>query len=388
MAKKTNPKKSHPRPSEKAPPAQPDSSQQDQPPSPPPPAQDPKHQQRLLNIFSSTFRTTLSSEALPALLQEVKQALYGRDFAAAFGREDYLEAYAARWSPTRALCYASVLQGVRRRYLEDLTVREEGGGVVEGGGQAVNDNGPVNEGSGEGEASTIATASGESKGKLKMLAIGGCAAEHVAFASFLHLSSLNGHLILLDSAPWSNITNLLQTSLTNPLTLSKYASAAAKASNTAFIQPSQLSVSFHQLDALAETEDSATLGKVIGSQEPLLVTLFFTLNELYTSGGIGKTTKFLASLERTLPERSLLLVVDSPGSYSEAAVGKEKKRYPMQWLLDHTLRDSDNGNTGWERLESHDSIWFRLPKDISYPMQLEDMRYQLHLYRRKADDQE
>jgi 25S rRNA (uracil2843-N3)-methyltransferase len=131
--------------------------------------------------------------------------------------------------------------------------------------------------------------------------------------------------------------------------------------------------------------DKEALIELLGS-EPLTVTLMFTLNELYTNGGIGKTTKFLKLLGEILPDRSLLLVVDSPGSYSEAAVGKEKKRYPMQWLLDHTLTDirAASKDYEWEQLESHDSIWFRLPEELSYPIQLENMRYQMHLYQRKS----
>jgi 25S rRNA (uracil2843-N3)-methyltransferase len=220
-----------------------------------------------------------------------------------------------------------------------------------------------------------------------MISIGGCAAEHVAFASVLHSASITGSLTLIDSGPWSNIANMLQTHLTTPPPLSKYASAAAKASNAALIQPHQLSLSFQHLDILEHTDDNKLAQLIAPSQQqPVLLTLFFTLNELYTSGGIGKTTKFLTSLERILPQSSLLLVVDSPGSYSEAAVGKEKKRYPMHWLLDHTLRDPKKEVSSWERLETQDSVWFRLSKDLSYPMQLEDMRYQLHLYRLREDD--
>lgn len=305
----------------------------------------------------------LSSDELPTLLRDVKQALYDRNFSVAFGSEDHLEVYAARWSPTRALCYASVLQDIVQQHADDIVV-------------------------GQNEEETEQEGH-DQEPHLRMISIGGCAAEHVAFASMLHSTSLVGQLTLIDSGPWSKIANMLQTALTTPPPLSKYASAAAKASNTALVQPHQLSLSFQQLDILEQAEDGSQLAKLVApEQQPVLVTLFFTLNELYTSGGIGKTTKFLSSLERLLPRRSLLLVVDSPGSYSEAAVGKEKKRYPMHWLLDHTLRDPKEEESSWERLESQDSIWFRLPKDLSYPMQLEDMRYQLHLYRLRENDQE
>jgi 25S rRNA (uracil2843-N3)-methyltransferase len=170
----------------------------------------------------------------------------------------------------------------------------------------------------------------------------------------------------------------MQDHLTTPPPLSKYASAAARASNERLIDPTQLDCSFFQADTLSLDNDA--LSNQVGS-EPLIVTLMFTLNELYTDGGIGKTTKFLTNLGQILPQGSLLLVVDSPGSYSEAAVGKEKKRYPMQWLLNHTLLETELPALTWERLESEDSIWFRIPEGLSYPIQLENMRYQMHLYR-------
>lgn len=317
-------------------------------------------QQTLLNIFSDAFASVLLSEQFPTLLQEIKQALFNRDFGGAFGKEEYLEAYAARWSPTRALCYASVFCGVRE-YIDELVSKSTHGK--------------------DDESETADSSSGKdvaSNDRVKMLCIGGCAAEHVAFASYLQQTKHSGSLRLLDSAPWKHATSLLQNQLTTAPPLSKYASAAAKASNSCLVEPSQLRFTFTHANVLDLDCDS--LSEQVGL-EPLLVTLMFTLSELYTEGGIGRTTKFLRNLGVVLPTGSLLLVVDSPGSYSEAAVGKEKKRYPMQWLLNHTLMESETPGYTWERLESEDSVWFRLPEGLTYPIQLENMRYQMHLYR-------
>ena len=65
-------------------------------------------QQLSLNIFRDSFVGRLESDIQP-LLQEVKGHLFNRDFKTAFGRNDYLEAYSARWSPSRALGYLQVL---------------------------------------------------------------------------------------------------------------------------------------------------------------------------------------------------------------------------------------------------------------------------------------
>lgn len=333
--------------------------------SPPVPALSVKAQQRLLDIYSETFSSVLKLEKFPDLLQEIKQALFERDFATAFGREDFLEAYAARWSPTRSLGYASIIQRLED-YISRLAFSE---------GEAL-----------PGKSDAEPTESSEELDRdikpcrtLRVLCLGGCAAELAAFAHFLGTTSLVGDLNFVDSAPWSASMAKLQQRLTNPPTLSPYASAAAKASNHALVPPNQLNMSFHQQDILSI--DDSGLQAHVGTDHPVLVTLLFTLNELYTGGGIARTTKFLGSLGQKLPSGSLLLVVDSPGSYSEAAIGKEKKRYPMAWLLDHTLLQKSPQGVTWEKLESEDSTWFRLPDDYKYPMQLENMRYQLHLYK-------
>ncbi|PNP42936.1 hypothetical protein TGAMA5MH_05683 [Trichoderma gamsii] len=346
MVKKQQPKKT---PSKK-PPAAASS------PTPFPPI-DPetlKNQQRILTLFSDAFNPVLTSDSFAATLQSIKQSLFNRDFEAAFGSEENLQAYAARWSPTRALCYASIFEAIAS-HVDDIVA----------------------------ETTTDEAASHNSQIVKKFLCIGGCAAEHIAFASHLKQTASNGILTLLDAGPWGQVVDLLQKQATSPPILSKYASAAIKAANTPLLEDAQLSTTFVQNDVLVM--DKEALKELLGS-EPLTVTLMFTLNELYTSGGIGKTTKFLKLLGEILPDRSLLLVVDSPGSYSEAAVGKEKKRYPMQWLLDHTLTDvrAASKDYEWEKLESHDSIWFRLPEELSYPIQLENMRYQMHLYQRKS----
>jgi 25S rRNA (uracil2843-N3)-methyltransferase len=363
---------------------------QNQEASSPPPLQSQAEQQRLLDVFSNAFKSTLTSDDFAGLLQEVKQALFNRDFATAFGREDYLEAYAARWSPTRTLCYNTVFLGINE-HLDGILASEEGssgGKNLESSTQAglAKDSGALEQDTKPGEASAETGPDApkpersQPRSTLRMLSIGGCAAEHLAFASYLQSTSSNGHLTLLDSAPWASVISSLESSTNSPPPISKYASATARAANRALLEPGQLSVEVVQQDVLALDVDSLT-ARCAGGKVPIVVTLLFTLNELYTSGGIGKTTKFLKNLGQALAPGSLVLVVDSPGSYSEAALGKEKKRYPMQWLLDHTLLETETPGYSWEKLQSDDSIWFRLPEGLSYPIPLENMRYQIHLYR-------
>ncbi|KZL74724.1 hypothetical protein CT0861_07962 [Colletotrichum tofieldiae] len=416
-------------------------------------------QQRLLSTFNAAYNPVLTSNSLGEILQEVKAALYARDFDAAFAkaRPEALDAYAARWSPTRALGYAAVFLGIEE-YLEELEAEVKVEAKAEDGDEAEaearaeetgdvhrdaitpsedqavvaagspgddgprGDDGPsaaavaaatvaddqaVPAPAAEGEdvtppppAETETTTSTTPTGpttdtpkprteltkSIRMLSIGGGAAEIAAFAAYLSQQpsrSLGGTMALLDSAPWDDAVAKLHDALTTPPPLSKYANAAAKAANVAIIEADRLTSSFTQQDVLAMTRDQ--LSQKLGD-EPLLVTLLFTLNELYTTAGIGKTTAFLLDLTATVPLGSLLLVVDSPGSYSEAAVGKDSKKYPMQWLMDHTLvtkpeKEGVAEGCRWEKLESHDSVWFRLADSLKYPIPLENMRYQMHLYR-------
>ncbi|KAJ4422535.1 hypothetical protein N0V82_002763 [Gnomoniopsis sp. IMI 355080] len=330
------------------------------------PLQDTAHQQKLLGIFQGTFDAVLSSGNFNTILQEVKTALFKREFDIAFGKEEFLEAYAARWSPTRTLCYASVLHGIGS-HLEELWRRAD-------------DHDDDDQKS-------------DSVPFMRVLAIGGAAAELVAFGSYLSQqpAEIAGAITLVDIAPWSGVVEKLRVGLKTPPPLSKYASAALQAANTPINEPERLKeIAFQQQDVFALDQDglaalvSADPG---GQRDPILVTLLFTLNELFTSVGIGKTTTFLLTLTSKLPIGSLLLVIDSPGSYSETTVGKEAKRYPMAWLLDKILTgasDVEDDSEKWEKVESKDSVWFRLGGELRYPIPLEDMRYQMHLYRKGA----
>jgi len=308
-----------------------------------------KGQQQMLNIFSHTFSSVLSSTTFTSTLRSVKQALFDRDFARAFGSNEYLSVYAARYSPTRALCYASVLGAIQRH------------------------------------VDAMFLTSVETPPTLNMLSIGGGAAEVAAFGAFLSQLPVAppGSVTLVDSAAWGGVVESLAAALTTPPPLSQYASAAARAANRPMAQPGLFSATFVQQDAL--DLDESTLKPLITG--PLLVTILFTLNELFTSSGLGKTTRFLLAVTAAVPIGSLVLVVDSPGSYSATSIGKEAKRYPMQWLLDRIMQGTQAepvSGKRWVKVESHDSLWFRLADKLDYPIPLENMRYQMHLYRSEA----
>lgn len=309
-------------------------------------------QQKCLDIFRDALRPTDDDNKV---LQEVKGHLYGRDFATAFGREDYLRVYASRWSPSRALAYVKIFADLAPQIGEDVATRR-------------------------GPATRTVCLGGGAGGEL--VALGAC------LSTRSDESSLDGvqacHADLVDIADWTSVVQQIHAGLTTPPELSKYASQAKKDANKALIDSSALDVEFHRLDVLSS---DATNQDLLASlvQEADLVTFMFTLNELYSSS-LPATQSLLTRVTETMKAGSHLLVVDSPGSYSTVSLNGAEKKYPMQWLLDHTLLGSEarigEGKGKWEKVVEDQSRWFRLSKELRYPIVLEDMRFQVHLFRR------
>lgn len=81
-------------------------------------------EKRTLEVFRTTFPASNDFDALKPTLQEIKDALNCRDFETAFGKEEYLEAYAIRWGPSRTLGYAQLLAWVLTQRTEDECVRQ------------------------------------------------------------------------------------------------------------------------------------------------------------------------------------------------------------------------------------------------------------------------
>lgn len=394
--------------------------------------------QAVLDTYCRAFPTLLSAEAvaeesLDPVLQEVKGHLYNRDFETAFGKLEYLEAYAIRWSAGRSLGYLKIFQDVLMRLPQlERVARRQGDDELE---QRLASSLSLTNPSGEPATVQITNLGG------------GAGAELCALAGLLHDAQhpssnpreaslldpdLHFSVDLIDIADWSRITSTLHESLTTPPPLSAYASASAKAQNTAFVPAAQLTTTFHHLDLLspALSEDAKVMAQAMSSAD--LVTLMFTLNELYSTS-VPKTQKMLLDITACVKEGTLLLVVDSPGSYSTVSLNGREKKYPMAWLLDHTLlniaanppltkEEPEDAIVGecsdvveaetatekekekekvqsaptkraqppppaWQKLTDEESAWFRLPEvdgrlALKYPLDLENMRYQMHLYRR------
>lgn len=317
-----------------------------------------QHQQKVVNIFRDAFWS--SSDVLD-VVQQVKGHLYNRDFAAAFSKPEYLQAYALRWSCSRALCYADLLDTVQKHlsHPHDATQSEQPfRSVCIGGG-----------------------AGAELVGLAAWLSGPGKEYEH-QLPTNCHPPS---HVQLVDIADWSGVSQQLFLGISEPPKLSRYATSAAKDNNLALLAADdRISYKFVRSDVLEPEAKDAWIAAVESAD---LVTIMFTLNELYSSS-MPKTQEFLAALTNAARPGTCLLVVDSPGSYSTVTLNGGEKRYPMHWLLDYTLLGPSSAPkrpSRWAKLINEESRWFRIPDGLQYPIELENMRYQVHLYRRLAE---
>ena len=353
-------------------------------------------QQVILNVFEVAFPIAQDSEELGEVIQAIKGHLFNRDFASAFSQPAYLQVYALRWSAARALSYSHVLTHPNRAFLLSSTHTMSA---------TTNDKRTDLQNSKftDTTTSTSQPPTFTETGTRKVVCLGGGAgAEIVAFAAAQrHVQAqIPLRIISVDSADWSDPVMRLSSALSTAPALSAHASAAAKyrIDNRPLLEDaSKVTISFLHQDVL--TWDLESMKQTM--QDTSLCTIMFTLNELFSTS-LPKTTSFLLNLTIAMSKGSHLLVVDSPGSYSEINLGNAvqgrtntgeqttvpTKKYPMKWLLDHTLLEvaGSGEHASWQKIESEDSLWFRIDQKerakLKYPVELENMRYQLHLYQR------
>ncbi|KAJ6013480.1 hypothetical protein N7540_008071 [Penicillium herquei] len=386
-------------------------------------------QQLLLDVFKTALLTqskpaqsSISATDAPAdseepapldiksLIQTLKSHLYQRDFEAAFADadSDLLRAYALRWSASRALGYTGIFKGVLgwmrngdESSVKPLCKMGENSNtrvVCLGGGAGAEivalagawkdlgldvDVNSLSKSTAEVSLSDQKIESAEGENQIN---------DTEKTTTEVETQSSSGSLSIaaVDIADWSSVVERLsKTVISNdvpfPLTSRHKPPLLAQSEN--------LDVSFRRADLLALGEQElkdVVLGETVQESSSLLVTLMFTLNELFSTS-MPKATGFLLRLTEILSPGAILLVVDSPGSYSSVKLGKNKdgevqeRKYPMKFLLDHALTSVAEGK--WERVHTQDSKWWRreasrLRYEVGEGAGLEDMRFQLHIYQR------
>ncbi|KAK9374677.1 uncharacterized protein V1513DRAFT_444832 [Lipomyces chichibuensis] len=319
----------------------------------------PELQQSILSLLRRAFSAVYSDpETLADTIQSVKAHLYARDYAAAFESPDYLLAYAVRWSSSRALAYLHVLGDLCPHISEILT----------------------------------STSKKPNNKKKNILCIGGGAGgEVLALATLANdLGAKNVNILAIDIAHWDDVFLSLRDGIRRGL-------GWDKKEESDDIAKDSIQLNFSQMDILdvpcyLEGDGAAVLASDGDALEPAggncssddrvdfgsldIITIMFTTNELFAQSKPKTLTLFRYITDNCRPG-TLLVLLESAGSYSHIQIGS--KTFPVQFLLDHIMVDD---GAGWEKVVHDDAAWFRIQKDLKYPLELENMRFFLRLYRR------
>ncbi|KAI5966879.1 uncharacterized protein KGF55_000288 [Candida pseudojiufengensis] len=280
---------------------------------------------QIIDAFTVCFKNILNSPNLSAHIQKVKGDLYNRDYLAAFDDDDKRFAYASRWTPARALAYASLFSSLT----EITTLLKE----------------PT-------FAKNVLCIGAGAGGELCALG-----AVFARLKEYNPTSSSQLNIDIIDIADWSTVLNQLTSYM----------------KNTWVYNHQSLNMSFVQNDILTCN---------IGMSKYELITLLFTTNELFAEKR-KETVKFLHTLCQNCKKDSLLLIAESAGSFSHITVGD--KKFPVQFLIDMILVGKPDENDGaWEVISQQESLWYRVnEKEVTYPLKLENMRFFYRLYRKK-----
>ncbi|GKZ19995.1 hypothetical protein AbraIFM66951_011362 [Aspergillus brasiliensis] len=366
---------------------------------------------------------------IKSLIQTIKTHLYNRDFDSAFtdANEDLLRAYALRWSSSRALGYAGIFRALLKEVVRPVpdaasaaTATAATNHVVCIGGGAGAEIVALAAAwrdflDGAEQRALLRSSSGDDDDQIvdavKAISLddgkdeeeeGRKGAEEQPISTTPATTTTTTYpglsVTAVDIADWSRVVERLSTAIRSPtVTGSKSHPAPLLLPNGDEAKKTPaFNVQFEKLDVLSAGEKELQglfSGEGAKSCSTALVTLMFTLNELFSTS-MAKTTGFLLRMTDLLRPGTVLLVVDSPGSYSTLKLGKggdgevRERQYPMKFLLDHTLLSVAEGK--WERLLSQDSRWWRrdaarLRYDVGEGAGLEDMRFQVHVYRRVGE---
>ncbi|KAL3435370.1 hypothetical protein BDV09DRAFT_185130 [Aspergillus tetrazonus] len=338
-----------------------------------------------------------------SLIQTIKSHLYNRDFDSAFADADekLLRAYALRWSAARALGYAGLFKSLFKILFEDESVLRPTHVVCIGGGAGAEIVALAAAWRDLMDDGVIAGAQKRLPDALEAVALndikdnqgGGGTSNMPSQEQTVQQSDTSSSLSItaVDIADWSTVVKRLSSTILSTTVIGSKSHPApllpTSTSSGDRTHSSHFTVDFKRFDVL--TLSDPDLASLFRSQRTNIVTLMFTLNELFSTS-MSKATSFLLRTTDLLARGTILLVVDSPGSYSTLKLNKstgeqQERQYPMKFLLDHTLLSVTKGK--WEKLYSRDSRWWRrdasrLWYDVGEGAGLEDMRFQIHVYRR------
>ncbi|KAI9271815.1 hypothetical protein BDA99DRAFT_569596 [Phascolomyces articulosus] len=129
----------------------------------------------------------------------------------------------------------------------------------------------------------------------------------------------------------------------------------------------QLTCEYFQGDILDPTTREERAQRIASAN---LITFMFVMNELFVNKPAAM--ELIQALVSNMKKDAYLLVVESAGSFSHLKVGN--KTYMVHMLLD-AVKDL-------RPLISDDARWYRYPENVRYPIDVQNMRYFIRLYKK------
>lgn len=134
--------------------------------------------------------------------------------------------------------------------------------------------------------------------------------------------------------------------------------------------PDRLRAQFLQGDLLAQ-QLAPELEAALGSSH--VVTMMFVVNELFQQD-LDVTLKTLRGIAKRMHSNALLVIADSVSDMSTITIFGGKQ-YRVPTVLDNVFK-------GLTMVSSEDSVWHRLPKEVSYQCELQNVHYFLRIYQK------
>ncbi|OWB59269.1 transferase activity protein [[Candida] boidinii] len=292
-------------------------------------------------------------------IQQVKTDLFNREYLKAWDSDEKREAYAIRWSSSRALAYGCLL--AEQRDIRNCLFEKQHDYVEDEDEDEDKSNNTINQ-----HVKNIlcigAGAGGEVIGLSSMIS---------KFLQKQEISELRANerifkVHAVDIANWGNIINDIDTYV-----------------NDNWIKPNNINTAVNKVELKFDNKDVLKMShEELNLKSLNLITSMFTTNELISESKL-ETIKFLKTLSTYCSKNCLFLIVESAGSYSNVSIGS--KQFPVFFLIDMILcgKRGDESSGAWEIVDENDSIWYRVNKDIDYILKLENMRFFYRLYRKK-----
>lgn len=282
--------------------------------------------QGIVALLTTVLSSTLSSAALQPRLRHIKRCLRQRDFAGVFGDAENHAVYVARYVPTRALCYYDLLS--REPRLADI-LRPCSGPVVRAAGAA---------------APVFCIGSGPGS---ELIAL-------ACQAALAHPAPCSLNVVCQDVADWAP---LLQ-QLSDALAAQWGVQCGPAGAQVRFCRGDAMDLLANPTPELAALVHSAAL-----------VMLMFVVNELLVLK--GRALALFGALIRLMRPGAHLLVLDSASDLSVVHIGQSD--YWVHYVLD--------GIASLRRVAGDNSRWYRVPPALTYPLDIQNVRYYWRLYR-------